>query len=197
MEIKISVANRVQFIRDHTDVQQRQYVSAHDDPAHDTSCGPDSKSLGKTQRWFNVPAFLWSSEKTWLRDKQSIKTVNEDNPELKNKLQLNIVKADITVTSKLEMTSSSWIRITKIMAVVLLTANVCIKRITKPRPSEITTLKNIELLEKVQRMIFKMLQHHSFSHEIYSLKSNRAIQRSSSLFKLDPFPDTDGVLSWW
>ena len=58
-------------------------------------------------------------KKTWLCNKQSVKLVNEDGPELKNKLQLNIVKADITVTSKLEMISSSWIRIKKIMAVVL------------------------------------------------------------------------------
>ena len=46
--------------------------------------------------------------------------MNEDDPEFKNKLQLNIVKADITVTSKLEMISSSWIRNRKIMAVVQL-----------------------------------------------------------------------------
>ena len=61
-------------------------------------------------------------KKTWFRDKHSIKSVNEDDPELKNKLQLNIVKADIKVTSKLEMISSSWIRIRKIMAVLLLAA---------------------------------------------------------------------------
>ena len=184
----------MQFIRDHTDVQQWQYVSAHDNPADDSSRGLDSKNLGKTQRWFNVPAFLWSSEKCWLCDKQSIKPVNEDNPELKNKLLLNIVKADITVTSKLGITSSSWIRITKIMAVVLLAASAYIKRVTKPTPSEITTYINIELLEKVQRIIFKMPQHYSFSHEISSLKSNTSIQRSSNLFKLDTFLDTDGVL---
>ena len=52
----------------------------------------------------------------------------------------------------------------------------------------------MELLEKAQKMIFKMLQQHTFSHEISSLKSNTIIHRSSSLFKLDPFLDTDGVL---
>ena len=96
--------------------------------------------------------------------------------------------------SKLEMIPSSWIRIRKIMAVVLLAANIWIKRITKSRLAEITTLINMELLEKAQKMIFKMLQQHSFSHEISSLKSNTIIHRSSSLFKLDPFLDTDGVL---
>ena len=144
---KIIVANRVQFIRDHTDIKQWQYVTTHDNPDDDASRGLDSKNLSKIQRWFNGPAFLWSSEKTWLCDMQSIKPVSEDDPELKNKLQLNIVKADITVTSKLEMISSSWIRIKKIMAVVLLAANVWIERITRPRPSEITTLINMELLE--------------------------------------------------
>ena len=120
--------------------------------------------------------------------------MNEDDSESKNKPQLNIVKADITATSELEIISSSWIRIRKIMAVVLLVANLWIKRITKPRPSEMTTLINMELLEKAQRMIFKILQQHSFSHKISSLKSNTTMHRSSSLFKLDPFLDTDRVL---
>ena len=102
--------------------------------ADDASGGLDSKNLSKIQRWFNGPAFLCSSEKTWFCDKQSIEPVNEDDSELKNKLQLNIVKADITVTLKLEMISSSWIRIRKIIAVVLLAANIWIKKITKPRP---------------------------------------------------------------
>ena len=45
-------------------------------------------------------------KKTWFCDKHSIKPVNEDDPEFKNKIQLNIVKADIMVTSKLEIISS-------------------------------------------------------------------------------------------
>ena len=49
-------------------------------------------------------------------------------------------------------------------------------------------------MEKAQKIIFKMLQQHSFSHEISSLKSNTVIHKSNSLFKLDPFLDTDGVL---
>ena len=191
---KVSIASRMQFIRDHTDVQQWQYVSTHDNPADNVSRGLDSKHLSKIKRLFNGPAFLWPSEKTWLCDEQSIKSVNKDNPELKNKLQLNIVKTDITETSKLEMISSCWIRIRKIMAVVLLTVNILIKRITKPRPSEITTLINVELLEKAQKMIFKVQQQHSFSHKISSLKSNTIIHRSISLFKLDPSLDTDGFL---
>ena len=80
------------------------------------------------------------------------------------------------------------------MAVILLASNIWIKKITEARPFGITTLTNIELLEKAQKMIFRILQQHSFSHEMPSLKSNTIIHRSSSLLKLEPFLDTDGVL---
>ena len=43
------------------------------------------------------------------------------------------------------------------MAAVLLAANAWMKKITGPRSSDIITLINMELLEKAQRMIFKML----------------------------------------
>ena len=78
---------------------------------------------------------------------------------------------------------------------ILLAANVWMGRMTKPRPSEITILISMELLKKTQRMIVKMLEQHSFSHEIFSLKSNTTTHRSRSLLKLDPFLDTDGVLT--
>ena len=59
--VNVFVANRVQFIRDQTDVQQWQYVSTHDNFADDASRGLDSTNVSKMQRWFNGPAFFWSS----------------------------------------------------------------------------------------------------------------------------------------
>ena len=47
------VANSVEFMQDHTDVQQWQYVSIHDNPADDASFRFDSKNLSKIQIWCN------------------------------------------------------------------------------------------------------------------------------------------------
>ena len=44
---KIFVANRVQFIRDNTDIEQWHYISTHNNPADDVSRGLDSKNLGR------------------------------------------------------------------------------------------------------------------------------------------------------
>ena len=98
LRFKVFVANHVQFIQDYTDVQQWQYVSTNESSADAVSCGLDSKNLSKIQRWFNGPVFPWSLEKAWLCDNQSIEPVTKDDLALKNKLQVNIVKADITVT---------------------------------------------------------------------------------------------------
>ena len=69
---KVFVANRAQFIRDHTDIQQWRYVSTHENPADDASRGLRSTDLEKIKRWFNGPFFLWQPEETWLCRLQSI-----------------------------------------------------------------------------------------------------------------------------
>ena len=86
----------------------------HSNPVDDVYCRLGSKNLSKIQRWFNGPVFLWSSQKTWLSHNQSSEPVNDDDPE---KANINIEKADIIVTSILEI-SSSWVSIRKIMAIV-------------------------------------------------------------------------------
>ena len=89
----------------------------YSNPVDDVYCRLGSKNLSKIQRWFNGPVFIWSSQKAWLSHNQSSEPENDDNPELKIKLQVNIEKADITVTSILEI-SSNWVSIRKIMAIV-------------------------------------------------------------------------------
>ena len=48
---KIFVANRIQFIRDHTDVAQWYYVPSTYNPADDSSRGFDGIKSSKSQRW--------------------------------------------------------------------------------------------------------------------------------------------------
>ena len=49
---KIFVANRIQFIRDHSDVSQWRYVPTSDNPADESSRGLDGIKSSKSKRWF-------------------------------------------------------------------------------------------------------------------------------------------------
>ena len=47
---KIFVANRVQLIRDNTNIEQWHYISTHDNPADDASRGLDSENPGRIKK---------------------------------------------------------------------------------------------------------------------------------------------------
>ena len=55
---KILIGNRIQFIRDHSDVAQWHHVPNAYNPADDSSRGLDAIKSSKSQRWFKEPRFL-------------------------------------------------------------------------------------------------------------------------------------------
>ena len=77
---KTFVANRVQFIREITRVQQWHYVSSHSNPADYASRGFDVRNLEKIHRWFSGPSFLWSKDRDW-RSCNNIGPVSEKDPD--------------------------------------------------------------------------------------------------------------------
>ena len=62
---QVFVANRVQKIQEHSDVNQWKYVKGRDNPADDASRGLDPRKETSSSRWFAGPAFLWQREKLW------------------------------------------------------------------------------------------------------------------------------------
>ena len=56
---KVFVANQVQKIQEHSDINQWNYVKGKDNPADDASRGLDARKETSSSRWFTGPAFLW------------------------------------------------------------------------------------------------------------------------------------------
>ena len=80
----IFVANRAQFIRDNSDVEEWHYVKTNETPADDASRGlsPDDKL--KLKRWFNGPEFLYDNKDSLPTQKISF-ALSPDDPEVKSK----------------------------------------------------------------------------------------------------------------
>ena len=80
---KTFVANRIQQIRENTEVQQRQYVPTRENPADDASRGLNAERVHSRSRWFQGPLLLWHNEKDWpVTDIVDVE-VHVDDPELK------------------------------------------------------------------------------------------------------------------
>ena len=86
----------------------------------------------------------------------------------------------------------------RVMAMVILAKNQWLKKIKKQTSDKQPNLINVEMLENAATVIFRMIQRNSFLEEVKALSSgthnSNGVNRSSSLFKLDPFLDSNGVL---
>ena len=84
------------------------------------------------------------------------------------------------------------------MTWVILAKEIWTKGIKKPTSDNLTKLINVALLEKATNSIVKMVELKSFGEEIrvLSAKSDSRVEvnKSSKLYKLDLFLDSDGLL---
>ena len=116
----VFVANRVQLIRDHSDLSQWRYVDTKNNPADNASRGLDGPSILRQQRWLEGPDFLWKPEDEWPQQAFSIGQVPEDDPEIKKTTTSNATNVQlVSPTRKLIEYFSDWRQLKKAVAVFL------------------------------------------------------------------------------
>ena len=153
---KTFVANRVQFIKEITKVRQWLYISSQSNPAHYESRGLDVRNLEKIHRWFSGQSFIWSKDRYW-RSCDNINPVSEKDPELRKEVRVNFTVTDDTVISRVGLLTTSWLKMKKIMAWVILAKEIWTKQIKKPTSDNLEKLMNVEGLEKAANSIVKMV----------------------------------------
>ena len=135
---KIYVANRVQLIRENSDVNQWMYIDARSNPADDTSRGISPSNQEKVNRWLNGPEFLWLDEsKLTIHGKQDIPEIDQDDPEVKTKLSVHVASAvNEGITSTMQGRISSWSKLLKVTAWVMRWIKIVRKRVNKTNIDE-------------------------------------------------------------
>ena len=216
------VGNRVQEIREQSSPNQWHYVETKSNPADIASRGAGAKELIVNPLWWNGPEFLWNPCKDWdsVNDNPSIPP---DAPEVKKVFARATQIQDPKLPSVLERLTyfSSWYRAKKAIAVCLRLQQKFRKtagqsqvkeRNAKERNKEITSYNPVDVraLQRAELQIIKMAQSEAFREEIQLLRDVnvklqvadqdinkdmiKTMKKPSSLYKLDPFLDEDGVL---
>ena len=90
-DFKVFLANRVQKIEEHSDVNQWNYVEGKDHPADDASRGLDPGKETSSSRWFTGPPFLWQRKELWPNYNE-VTCVRDDEPEIKKDVKVNAVQ---------------------------------------------------------------------------------------------------------
>ena len=215
----VFVANRVQTIRDKSSPEQWRYVESKLNPADDASRGLNGCDLVRQQRWIRGPTFLWLTEDKWPQLPPDLDEIPLDDPEVKKfVVRTSIVIEKTDILERFER-FSDWHRLKKSIAWILrikpkseqevLASKDGVKSTKKGSKSNYRPLR-VEELEQAEKTILKLVQNAAFPQEIKVLRKisqgdcpeprqlarmkKSEIKRSSSLYRLDPVLDKDGLL---
>ena len=214
----VFVANRVQRIQERTTHDQWHYVDTKSNPADDASRGIRMQELVNDSRWIRGPEFLWQDESHWPTasvngNKEMEFDLPSDDPEVK-KVASFVTESKRSYPDLLSRLRyfSSWYRARLAVAWCLRYLQRLKKRIVKDeskanvdnpvKPREQSKSRpTVEEIKRAEIMIVKVVQSEMFNKEIELLtptktssKENPQISKSSSLYKLDPFLDNNGIL---
>ncbi len=213
------VGNRVQRIRDLSEPNQWYHVAGNKNPADKASRGLTPKELTDDEEWLHGPDFLWD-EKVTLSNPESVGKLQPGDVEVKRE-KTSVLISDIRSREHppniLELdrfkNSSSLQGLKKGIA--------CIQRVVKKLERKKEAGKkdgdtadvriSVDQLRRAEVVILRSLQFHYFGDEIRILRNmqhdedqrdertrirsrNQMIKATSSLYKLDPFLDNDGLV---
>ena len=182
------VANRVAFIRERTEPEQWHYVPSKQNPADYASRGVPIRKFLELQDWNNGPSFLHEPKTFWpkLEDISDMDENNNDLEVCKEKKTL-AVKTEPEGIGLIVSNTSSWHRLKRKIAWLLKIKNRLLKR---KESNEImkSDLENAELV------LLTYLQKQSFPNELKALSQSSPVPKQSSLSKLNPFLDENGLM---
>ena len=128
---KVFVSNQVQQIRDRISSKKSYFVESSSNPADDASQGLDSKKEDQIKRWFDGPSFLWNRKQCWL-EKSWLEEVSDEDPEVRKVVKVNVSNIqNSSVLSRLQEIISSWIKMKRIMALIMVIKGIWLNRIGK------------------------------------------------------------------
>ena len=195
----VFVANRVQQIRERSDKSQWKYVPTKENPADLASRGLSVHELASESEWFNGPQFLWKQRIESNSDKTEEFSLPQNDPEVKEAHVYAVSGSSVKSSSFIPFERfSNWLKLKKTIALCIKFVDK-LKYLTKKSDTRSSTCFdkiNVQDLANAELIILKSAQDQSFKAEIESLKgkNGKVLPRSSSIYSLDPFLDTNGIL---
>ena len=201
---KVFMANRVQKIQEHSDLNQWNYVKKRDNHTDDASRGLDPRKETSSSRWFAGAAFLWQREE--LRPSYNVVTcVGDDDQEIKRNVKVNAVQLVNDVLENIRKRVSNWCKLKRIIALVLIyLRRLFLKVHRKKGMVEMTEsydsvpgtrgFPGLNSVQMTESLIIKSSQRKYFSSELKVLGKKGVLNKKSSIYKLDPYLDRYGLL---
>ena len=215
------VGNRVHQIHDRSKPQQWHYVASASNPADIASRDTTAKQLSEHELWFKGPSFFWEKD-VIVENADPVPDLNPQDAEVKKVKTAVLISNHVTSQSKEEETfpevleldrfshssSLGYLKRSIVRIQRMIEKNRANKQYNTRPIAGPPTLEEMRLAEEV---ILKSVQFWYFGKEIQVLQNlsdkdpmfqnrqnahtrNEKLKQASSLFRLDPFLDENGML---
>lgn len=186
------VANRINKIRDSSDLNNWHYVNTKENVADMATRPVGGSTFVNYNEWINGPSFLNKSQEFWPEPPITLSNLDESNCQNYVTVKSSVEKNSII---KLLGKHSSWNKLRKVVALILRYKNVLRNRAIKRKDGDLPELGSAHMrvflsadeIKNAERSIVSLMQGDIFSEEIGMLRLNKPIKRSSRLVKLNPF----------
>ncbi|XP_029679981.1 uncharacterized protein LOC115245695 [Formica exsecta] len=184
---KTYVANRVAQIQLTLPNAQWRHVPGRENPADCASRGIAPSELAHHALWWTGPEWLRQPELSW--PKKNLEAPKDEPPE---KTATTHHAAAVEIEPELLLRFSSLHRLLRVTAWCLRWRR-SVVRLQLPRDATPTVLQPAELDEALYRWL-RIVQSLHYPKDIAAINANRIVSHRSSLSKLSPFLDDNGVL---
>ena len=187
---KTFVANRVQFIKDHSKESEWRHVRSEDNPADPASRGLDADQMVSCEMWKKGPGFIWKDTKHWRDSFVDNTDLLLQDDEVKQEVSSHLGIVEINVFEEFLQRYSSWYRLKRAVAWLLRYISWLKngRAEIKLKPLEVSDLHESEIA------ILKFIQHKYYEEELRLLSAGKCLPKRSTIYVFEPFVDGDGLL---
>lgn len=182
----VYVANRVQQIKNKTSSDQWRYVNTQDNPADLASRGLTAEDLAQSV-WLKAPDFLRQRELPPPED--STFELSREDPEVRKTSALVTSCRESTILDQLKKVSG-WRRMVRVVALCLGVRRI----IQQKQESQKSAGDMVTVEQESEQAIIRLVQKDTFGPELDQLHAGKGVLKSSSIFKLEPFLDSKGIM---
>ncbi|XP_062698793.1 uncharacterized protein LOC109420058 [Aedes albopictus] len=187
------VGCRVGEILELSEVSEWHWIASKMNVADDATKWKSLPNLSSRGRWFKGPPFLWEPKPKWPITPKSL---GSTELELRAYIQHHAVEESVINMHNF----SRWGRLVRHIAFVKRFPSNIRRKLTGER--RLTGPLIRDELKQAEKYIFRKVQSESFAEEVHILqnadpepwRSKRKLLKHSSLYRLSPYIDDDGVL---
>ena len=190
----------IKIIKEHSDVGQWYCVVSEDNLANHGSREIIGSKRHKIYQLFNGLSFLWKLTNEWPPSAKIPEVDSSNDSETIRVAVVNMVGQKQEILSILDSQVSSWVKIKRVLALVMLFKTKLVSKISERKTcldSKSNGFMDVQMMEEAKMVIISMVQKRSFCTEVKIMTSNGKNQYiiiKSLLYIVDPFIAEDRII---